>query len=214
MFTFPSGRQLVRRLPRCLVGLACFGFGIALIIRGEFGASPWDVFHTGVSQLTGLSVGTALIVTSGAVLLLWIPLRQRMGVGTVLNALEIGLVVDPALRLLHETDSLIPRIAYFVAGTLIIAIGSGLYIGSGLGPGPRDGLMTGLNHHFGWPIRRSRTLIEVAALSIGAMLGGRVGAGTVIFALTIGPLAQITLKHLSLPPVGEPGADPMTVASG
>jgi uncharacterized membrane protein YczE len=202
MFSLPSGREVGRRLPRCLFGLGCFGFGIALILRGDLGAAPWDIFHTGVSELTGISVGGVLILTAITVLLLWIPLRQKMGVGTILNAFEIGLIVDPALRLLPETDRLIPRIVYLVGGIVVIAIGSGFYIGSGLGPGPRDGLMTGLNRKFGWSISRSRTVIELVVLVIGVLLGGSIGVGTIAFTLSIGPLAQITLSRLSLPPIG------------
>jgi uncharacterized membrane protein YczE len=192
------------RLGRCLFGLALFGAGIAFILEAHLGAAPWDVFHQGVSELTGISVGIVIVLTGLTLLLLWIPLRQRPGVGTILNALEIGLVVDAALPLIPDTDLLVPGVAYLVVGLVIMGVGSGFYIGAGLGPGPRDGLMMGLSQR-GISVRAARTLIEAAVLVIGLLLGGTIGVGTVAFTLGIGPLVQFFLPRLSLPPL-HPGA--------
>jgi uncharacterized membrane protein YczE len=200
LLPMPSRPELVRRLPRCLVGLAMFGAGIAAIVRADLGLAPWDVFHQGVSELTGISLGVVIVLTGVGLLLLWIPLRQRVGIGTVLNAIEIGVVVDLVLAVVPETDAAALRWLYLVVGIGMIALGSGLYIGSGLGAGPRDGLMVGLNERFGWSIRVSRTVVEVAALLSGWALGGSVGVGTVVFAISIGPLAHITLDWFRLPP--------------
>lgn len=180
-----------------MFGLAVFGVGIALIIDAHLGAAPWDVFHTGVSGLTGLPVGTVIIFTGVALLLLWIPLRETPGLGTLLNAVEIGLVVDLVLPLIPEPDLLIARLAMMLTGVVVIAIGSGLYIGAGLGPGPRDGLMTGLARR-GISVRVARTSIEVIVLLVGLALGGMAGLGTAVFALAIGPLVQYFLPRLAM----------------
>ena len=192
----PIDRPL-ERIARCVAGLALFGIGISLLIDANLGAAPWDVFHTGVSELTGWPVGTIIIVTGIALLALWIPLRESPGLGTVLNAFEIGLVVGVALPLIPEPEALVPRVLMMVGGVVIIAIGSGLYIGAGLGPGPRDGLMTGLARH-GLSIRLARTGIEVLVLAAGVLLGGSIGIGTAVFALGIGPLVQIFLPRLTM----------------
>ncbi|MGD9705266.1 MAG: YitT family protein [Acidimicrobiia bacterium] len=214
MLPIPPGPELIRRLPRCLIGLAVFGVGIALVVRADLGLAPWDVFHQGVSERTGSSLGLVIILTGVALLALWIPLRQRVGIGTVLNALEIGVVVDLALAVVPETDAAALRWIYLAGGIGIIAIGSGLYIGSGLGSGPRDGLMVGLNERFGWSIRVSRTVVEIAALASGWALGGSVGIGTIVFALGIGPLAHLTLIWFRVAPTAtvvftsdQPGVD-------
>ncbi len=192
--------QPVERIARCVLGLALFGAGIALIIQAELGAAPWDVFHTGVSELTGIPVGTVIILTGVVLLALWIPLRERPGLGTVLNAVEIGLVVDLTLPLLPETDSLPARVAMMVGGVAVVALGSGFYIGAGLGPGPRDGLMTGLARR-GPSIRVARTGIEIFVLVVGVALGGSIGVGTAVFACGIGPLVQLFLPRLTMPSV-------------
>lgn len=192
----PTDRP-VERIARCVFGLAVFGVGIALIIDAHLGAAPWDVFHTGVSGLTGLPVGTVIIFTGVALLLLWIPLRETPGLGTLLNAVEIGLVVDLVLPLIPEPDLLIARLAMMLTGVVVIAIGSGLYIGAGLGPGPRDGLMTGLARR-GISVRVARTSIEVIVLLVGLALGGMAGLGTAVFALAIGPLVQYFLPRLAM----------------
>ncbi|MTA11941.1 MAG: hypothetical protein F2534_05025 [Actinobacteria bacterium] len=187
------------RLARCIGGLALFGLGIALIIEAHLGAAPWDVFHQGLSELTGISIGTVIVLVGLLLLLLWIPLRQRPGVGTILNALEIGVVVDLVMHVVPDTDRLLPRMAFLVVGLVVVAAGSGLYIGSGLGAGPRDGLMMGLSR-LGLSIRVARTAIEVTVLVLGVLLGGTVGVGTVAFTFGIGPLVQIFLPRFALPP--------------
>ena len=187
------------RLTRCLAGLAMFGLGISLLIEAHLGAAPWDVFHQGLAELTGISVGTIIVIVGVAILLLWIPLRQKPGVGTLLNALEIGVTVDLIMPLLPSTDLLVVRVGYMLAGIVVVAIGSGLYIGSGLGAGPRDGLMMGLGR-MGLSVRVARTAIEITVLVIGVLLGGTVGVGTVAFTFGIGPLVQVFLPKLALPP--------------
>lgn len=193
---WPTDRPL-ERLLRCVGGLALFGVGIALIIDADLGAAPWDVFHTGVSDRTGIPVGTVIILTGIALLLLWIPLRETPGLGTVLNAVEIGLVVDLVLPLLPEPDELWIRLMMLFGGVAVTAVGSAAYIGAGLGPGPRDGLMTGLARR-GVSIRFARTGIEVTALLVGVALGGAIGLGTAVFAVGIGPLVQSLLATFTL----------------
>jgi uncharacterized membrane protein YczE len=187
----------IERIARCVFGLALFGIGVALLIRSDLGAAPWDVFHTGVSELTGIPVGTVLILTGLGLLVLWIPLREQPGLGTILNAIEIGLVVDLVLPFLPETERLAPRLGMMIGGVLLIAVGSGFYIGAGLGPGPRDGLMTGLARR-GPSIKVARTGIEVTVLVIGVLLGGAVGIGTAVFAISIGPLVERILPSLTI----------------
>ena len=199
----PSDR-LVERLIRCLFGLTLFGLGISMIIDAELGAAPWDVFHTGVSDLTGVSVGNVVILTGLALLLIWIPLRERPGLGTVLNAVVIGLIVDLTLPWLPDSDLLVTRALLMLGGVTVIAIGSGCYIGAGLGPGPRDGLMTGLARRSirSWPIsiRTARTAVELVVLAVGIALGGSIGIGTAVFAFGIGPLVQVFLPRLTMKP--------------
>lgn len=201
---WPTDRPL-QRLARCVTGLALFGVGIALLLDANLGAAPWDVFHTGVSEHTGIAVGTIIILTGVALLLLWIPLGEKPGLGTVLNALEIGLVVDLVLPIVPEPDHLGVRLVMMAGGVVVIAIGSGLYLGAGLGPGPRDGLMTGLARR-GLSIRVARTGVEIAVLVAGVLLGGAIGLGTALFALAIGPLVQVFLPWLTMresPAVGQ-----------
>ncbi|CCM63549.1 MAG: hypothetical protein WBB51_09710 [Candidatus Microthrix parvicella] len=193
----------MERLVRCVFGLFLFAVGITLLIRAKLGAAPWDVFHTGVSELTGIGVGTVIVITGVVLLLLWIPLRVRPGLGTVLNAVLIGAFVDMMMPIVPDLDLLLPRVLMMLGGVVTIAIGSGFYIGAGLGPGPRDGLMTGLSglRLAGRPIsiRVARTSVEVAALAIGVALGGAIGVGTAVFALGIGPLVQLFLPPLTMP---------------
>lgn len=189
--------RLVERITRCVLGLALFGIGISLIIEARIGVPPWDVFHQGVAQRIDRSIGTVIIGTGMALMLLWIPLRQKPGIGTILNAIEIGLVANVAIALLPQPESLVIQVPMMLAGVVVTAIGSGLYIGSGLGPGPRDGLMTGLAAR-GMKLRVARTGIEIVVLVIGWLLGGQVGVGTVAFALLIGPLVQIFLPRLAM----------------
>jgi uncharacterized membrane protein YczE len=197
----PADRP-VERIARCISGLVLFGVGISLLIAAELGAAPWDVFHTGVSELTGISTGWIIIVTGVLLMLLWIPLRERPGLGTLLNAIVIGLVVDVMLPILGVTDRLLVRTIMMIGGVVIIAIGSGFYIGAGLGPGPRDGLMTGLSKREvagrSVSIRSARTFVEVVVLIVGVALGGAIGIGTAVFTLGIGPLVQVFLPRLSM----------------
>jgi uncharacterized membrane protein YczE len=192
---FPD--RLPERLIRCIVGLALFGLGISMFIASELGLAPWDVFHQGISERIGISIGLVIELTGVLILLLWIPLRIRPGIGTILNAIEIGLVVYLIDDALPTSDLLIVRGAYVAGALLSVAIGSGLYIGAGLGSGPRDGLMLGLSQR-GISIRVARTAIEATVLVAGILLGGKVGVGTVAFTLGIGPLVQIFLPKLKM----------------
>lgn len=190
------------RIVRCVFGLVLFGVGITLLIRAELGAAPWDVFHTGVSELTGISTGWIIVITGVMLLLLWIPLHERPGLGTVLNATVIGIVVDLTLPIIAESDSLALRATMTLGGVVMVAIGSGFYIGAGLGPGPRDGLMTGLAKQTvagrSVSIRAGRTFVELVVMLIGVLLGGAIGVGTLVFMLGIGPLVQVFLPRLTM----------------
>ena len=202
MHRFIPPDRLLQRLARCVFGLALFGLGISLILQAGLGAAPWDVFHTGVSELTGIPVGTVIIITGVALLVLWIPLREQPGIGTILNAVEIGVVVDLTLPLIPEPDLLAAQVPMMLSGVVIIAIGSGFYIGSGLGPGPRDGLMTGLARR-GLSIRVARTGIELFVLAVGIALGGSIGIGTAVFAIAIGPLVHVFLPMFTIRPLAD-----------
>ncbi|MCL1593657.1 MAG: hypothetical protein M3132_04800 [Actinomycetia bacterium] len=201
MLPMPSSGELRRRLPRLLLGLVLFGIGIAVMVVADLGLSPWDVLHQGISRRTGIPIGTMGIITGLLVLLLWIPLRERVGLGTILNVLLIGIVVDLSLLVLPgSVEPLWLRWLLMFSGTVVIAIGSGLYIGVGLGPGPRDGLMTGLARR-GIPISVARGSIEITVLAIGWLLGGTVGVGTVVFAFGVGPLVSVFLPRLTMTPL-------------
>ena len=189
--------RLGRRLIRCLSGLAIFAIGISMQMNANLGAPPWDVFHQGVSNQTGITIGRVIVITGFVLLFFWIPLKQKPGLGTILNALEIGLVADIALEIIPEPTNLFVRIAMAGGGIVVVALGTGLYIGSSLGPGPRDGLMTGLAKR-GIPIRVGRTAIEVSVLVTGFLLGGQVGIATFAFALGVGPLVQFFLPRLAM----------------
>ena len=194
----PLRENFFERLLRCVTGLACFGTGIAFFVRSELGVPPWDVFHQGVSQHTGLGLGTVLIIVAFCVLLLWIPLRLRPGLGTLLNAIEIGLVENLAQDLIPETKNMVIRIIFMLLGLTIIAAGSGLYIGAQFGSGPRDGLMLGLNKRFGISVRLARTLVEIVVMVIGIFMGGHIGLGTFVFAFGIGPMVQVALRTFKM----------------
>jgi uncharacterized membrane protein YczE len=195
----PSRPEARRRLPQLVLGLATMGTGIALMVLADLGLGPWDVLHQGLSERTGIPIGTMNIVVGLPVLLLWIPVRQRPGLGTVLNVLEIGLVVDLVLAIAPDTDNVPARVVLMLAGVVGMGLGSGLYIGAGLGPGPRDGLMTGMAALGLGSVRLVRTAIEITVLAIGFALGGSVGIGTVVQALTIGPLVQLFLGRWTIP---------------
>ncbi len=175
-------------------GFLFWGLGLALFVRANLGLGPWDAFHQGLGRQLGISIGTASVLTGLALLVLWIPLRQRPGFGTLFNVLCIGPAMDLGLYLLPPVEDLVLRWAMLLAGLLLIGIGSALYLPPGLGAGPRDGLMLGLNRRFGWSLRASRTGIEASALGIGFLMGGTVGLGTIVFALGIGPVVQASLN--------------------
>jgi len=200
-----------RRILQLLLGLFLYGIAIAVMVRAGIGVSPWDVLTQGLSHQTGLPFGLLTNLIGVVVLLLWIPIRQRPGVGTVLNVLLIGPSAQLGLWLIPQQSIPWLQALVFVGGLLLLAVATGLYIGARLGPGPRDGLMTGLHRRTGWKIWIVRTGIEVAVLSIGWLLGGQVGIGTLAFALLIGPLVNITLPRLTVPG-GEPSASPTTRA--
>jgi len=192
-------RRLVRRLAQLYVGLVVFAFGEALILHAGLGVIPWDVFQQGLVNHWGLTMGIWSIIVGVSVLLLWIPLRQRPGIGTVSNAIIIGAALDPMLRGLPVPESLGWRAAYLVLGILINGVATAAYIGARLGPGPRDGLMTGLVRVTGRSVRLIRTLLEVTVVVIGWLLGGNLGFGTVLFALAIGPVVHVFLPRLTVP---------------
>ncbi|MDG4796593.1 hypothetical protein [Micromonospora sp. WMMD1082] len=203
----------VRRLTQLFVGLFLYGFSMALMIRSGLGLNPWDVFHQGLSRLTGLSMGTVVIGVGALVLLAWIPLRQRPGIGTVANVVVIGLAVDATLALLPPGGPLPLRIALLTCGIVGNGAATALYLGARLGPGPRDGLMTGLvARRPGRSLRLVRTVIELGVLATGALLGGTVGVGTVAYALTIGPLAQLFLPLFDVAEPGPPAPERIEAA--
>lgn len=184
------------RFVQLFAGLVLFGGSLALLVRSELGLDPWDVFHQGLSVATGLSIGVCTIAAGVVVLLLWIPLRQRPGIGTVANVVLVGLSLDAVLLLIPPTDDLVLRWTYLVVGIVLNGIATGAYIGAGLGPGPRDGLMVGFARG-GRSLRVVRTAIEASVLIVGWLLGGTVGIGTVLFALTIGPIVHRTVPAFS-----------------
>ena len=190
------------KLARCITGLAFFGFGITLFLRANLGLAPWDIFHKGLSKKLDISIGLVIVGVGLLLLLLWIPLRQRPGVGTILNALEIGFVVNLTKPLVGEPDQLVVRTLMVIAGVLLIALGSALYIGAGLGSGPRDGLMLGLSKRSiagrQISIRLARTVIELTVMVAGLFLGGSIGIGTLIFMFGIGPLVQLILPRFEM----------------
>lgn len=197
MLPLPTER-FPRRLGQLLPGLVAFGVGIALMVNADLGLSPWQVFHQGIAENTGVAIGTVTILTGIIVLLGWIPLRERFGLGTILNVAVIGNVVNVTLLLLPEDlDGLAIRWTAMLSGILLIGLGSGLYIGAEMGPGPRDGLMTGLARR-GFRISAVRTGLEISVLVIGWFLGGTVGFGTVAFAVAIGPLIAFFLPRLTV----------------
>jgi uncharacterized membrane protein YczE len=186
------------RFPRLVFGLFLFGAGSALQVQADLGLSPWEVLHQGIAVRTPLSIGIASIGVSMAVLLLWIPLRQALGIGTIANAVLIGLFIDLVIFLVPTPEAIVTRWVLLLGGILLVGIGSGFYIGVHLGPGPRDGLMTGIARR-GPSLRVARTGVEGSALVIGWLLGGTVGIGTVLFSLTIGPIVQFFLPKLQIP---------------
>lgn len=187
----------LRRLIQLIVGLVLFGVSLAMLVSADLGLDPWDVFHQGVARTGNIRLGVVVVSTSLVVLTLWRPLRQRPGIGTIMNAVLVGIVFEATIPLLGEPSSLIWRWILLAGAITVNAIGTGMYVGAGLGPGPRDGLMTGIAAR-GYPIRLVRTGIEVVVLVAGWLLGGSVGLGTVAFALAIGPLVHITLPLFTI----------------
>ena len=190
--------RLGRRLPQLYLGLVAYGVSLALMYRGDLGLAPWDVLHSGLIQHLPITIGQAVVLVSFAVLLLWIPLREMPGLGTISNALVVGFAADATLALLDRPGPMVLRVALMVGGILLCGLATALYIGAQLGRGPRDGLMTGFARRTGRSIRLVRTLLEVSVVVIGVLLGGTIGVGTVLFALAIGPLTQLWLPAFTI----------------
>ncbi|WP_193610230.1 YczE/YyaS/YitT family protein [Nocardioides lijunqiniae] len=187
-----AGRLAVR-LPLLYVGLVIYGASLAMMARADLGFAPWDVLHSGLIRHLPMTLGQAVVVMSFLVLLLWIPLREMPGLGTISNAVVVGLACDATLAVLERPDVLAVRIALMLGGVCTCGLATALYIGAQLGRGPRDGLMTGLVRRTGLSIRLVRTGLEVSVVLLGLLLGGALGVGTVVFALTIGPITQVLL---------------------
>jgi uncharacterized membrane protein YczE len=197
----------VQRSARLLAGLVLFGIALALLVKAGLGLDPWNVFNQGVSRHAGLTLGEITVISSVLLLFAWIPLQQRPGVGTIANALVIGPVLDLGLHLLPAPDGLVWQVGFLAAAILGTAVATGLYVGAGWGPGPRDGLMTGLAAR-GIPVFVGRTIIELTVLAIGWALGGTVGVATILFAVGIGPLVNHALPRLTIAPVWAPELRP------
>ncbi len=187
-----------RRFTQLLVGLVLFGVGIGFMVRAQIGVPPWDVLSTGIAAKTGIPFGYVTIIVSVVVLVLWIPIREKPGLGTVLNTFVVGFVAQVVHDVIPYSASLWVRVPEFIVGLLTLALATGLYIGAQFGPGPRDGLMTGLHRITGKPIWVVRTALEVAELVLGWMLGGNVGLGTLAFALLVGPLSAPAMRWFDL----------------
>ncbi|SNX56964.1 uncharacterized membrane protein YczE [Streptomyces sp. TLI_55] len=203
-------RRLGRRLIQLYVGLVLYGASSALLVEAGLGLEPWNVLHQGLAELTGLTIGVVSIIVGAAVLLLWIPLRQRPGLGTISNVFVIGIAMDGTLAAVPEVHALAVRIPLLVAGIVVNGAATGLYIAARFGPGPRDGLMTGLHRRTGRSIRLMRTAVEIAVVATGFLLGGTIGVGTVLYAVSIGPLAQVFLRLFDVPSA----SDRSTVVAG
>lgn len=191
--SYIASAMMIRRLVQLHAGLLLFGLSTAMMVRSDLGLNPWDVFHQGVADRTPLSLGAVIIISGAIVLLMWIPLRQRPGIGTISNMVVIGLAADAGLWLIPQIESLPLRAAMLLGGIVLNGIATGAYIGAELGPGPRDGLMTGLAARTGRSIRMVRTGIELTVLAIGWALGGTIGIGTILYAVAIGPIVHRTL---------------------
>lgn len=191
------GNNLARRMLQLNIGLVIFGAGVGLMLQSGLGVPPWDVLHQGLANQLGLTVGLWSIIVSFAVLLMWLPLRERYGIGTLLNAVVIGVMIDLTALVVPETDDLLVAVPMLAGGILMIGFASGLYIGANLGPGPRDGLMTAIARR-GPSVRLTRWLLEIAVLALGWLLGGTFGVGTVAFAVFIGPLVHHFLPRWTI----------------
>jgi uncharacterized membrane protein YczE len=182
--------RILKRWIFLFAGFACYGIAIAMMVRADLGLGPWDAFHQGVALQLDIQIGTSAMIVGAAVMLFWLPLRQKPGIGTVLNVLCIGPMTNVALAVIHTPDDIVARWALMLGGVVVISIGSALYLPTKLGAGPRDGLMLGLHQKFGLSIRVARTIVEVSVLAIGWWLGGTVGLGTIAFACLIGPMVH------------------------
>lgn len=205
--------KLPRRVVQLLIGLALYGVSMAMMLRATLGLNPWDVFHAGVTSRVPVTFGQVTIIVGALVLLLWIPLRQWPGLGTIANVVVIGLAVDAALAVIDSPSGLPAQLALLLAGLVLNGLAGGLYIGSQLGPGPRDGLMTGLALRTGLSIRLVRTGLELTVLGAGWLLGGPVGIGTVLYAMTIGPLVQFFLPRVTVSLEAPPARQPLSGAA-
>ncbi|MBP2475935.1 putative membrane protein YczE [Crossiella equi] len=194
----PVSLRPVRRFSQLFGGLLLYGASMALLVRAGLGLDPWDVLHEGLTRHIPVSFGTVTAITGVLVLLAWLPLRQRLGLGTVANVAVIAFAVDGALWLLPVPSALWLQVVFLVSGVVLNGLATAAYIGARLGPGPRDGLMTGIAARTGWSLRLVRTGIELAVLAIGFLLGGTVGLGTLLYAITIGPLAQFFVPFVAL----------------
>lgn len=201
--------RLPLRLSQLFVGLTVYGISLAMMFRSGYGMPPWGVLDTGVAKHLGLEVGVAVILVGSLLLLLWIPLRQWPGLGTVANTIWIGLATDVGLSVLPAPHAVPSRLALMVGGVVLNAVASALYIGAQFGAGPRDGMMTGLHHRFGWSLRVVRLSIEIVVLLVGWLLGGSIGIGTALYALAIGPLIQAVLPP-AVVPLNSPRPEPST----
>ncbi|MFE6285474.1 YitT family protein [Streptomyces sp. NPDC057877] len=195
----PTQGHVPRRLIQLYLGLALYGASSALLVRAGLGLEPWNVLHQGLAERTGLTIGVVSIIVGAAVLLLWIPLRQRPGLGTVSNVFVVGIAMDGTLALVPDAHALTVRVPLMLAGIVLNGVATGLYIAARFGPGPRDGLMTGLHRRTGRSIRLMRTAVEVAVVITGFLLGGTIGVGTLLYAVSIGPLAQLFLRVFAVP---------------
>ncbi|MGI8703576.1 MAG: YczE/YyaS/YitT family protein [Candidatus Limnocylindrales bacterium] len=184
----------LRRVPGLMVGLVLCGVAIAMMAQANLGLGPWEAFHQGISRQTGIPLGTVSILFGVPILLAWLPLGQRPGPGTILNIITVGTATNVAMAVLPVPADLPYRLALMAGGVVMMGIATGLYLSADLGPGPRDGLMTGVHHRFGWSIARARTVIEVTVLVAGFLLGGTIGLGTIVFAFGIGPVVQASLR--------------------
>lgn len=198
--------MFLRRFLQLQIGLLLYGASLALMVEANLGLNPWSVFHQGLSEITGLSLGLVVNLVGALVMLVWIPLRQKPGIGTICNVLLIGTSADVFLWLLPPVEDLMPRILLLVGAIALNGAATGAYIGAGLGPGPRDGLTTGMVRLTDWPIRRVRTGIELGVLALGWLLGGTIGVGTVLYALSNGPLLQLFMPMFEIKE--RPGARP------
>ena len=199
-----TGAPLWKRIILVEIGLIVCGLAFAIMLRAAIGLDPWDAFHQGISFLTGVSIGTVVVIVGFAVMFLWIFLKQKLGLGTIMNAITIGIAINVFYAWIPTASNYLIGVVYFVVGILINGIGISMYVGGGLGPGPRDGLMTGLVKRTGKPLWLIRTSIEVVVLGLGWAFGGTIGLGTVLYAFTIGPVVHVMLPWFNLDKVTEP----------